>query len=124
MRYGLNLLLLGDDDLKSLNINGNLLRVVMLILCTILIASEVSLSGNIGWVGLVIPHLTRLIVGTNHLKSVPMSFIIGAIFMLIIDSIARSLSESEIPLSILSALIGSPIFIILLKKSLNETARA
>lgn len=119
MRYRLNLLSLSEQDLRAMGINSALLRSAILLLCTFLIAAQVSVSGSIGWVGLVVPHITRLIVGANHEKSVPASFIFGAIFMLVVDDVARTIAESEIPLGILSALIGSPIFAILLKRNLN-----
>ena len=117
IRYRFNLLSLNDEDLKVLGVNITLLRSFILIVCTLLIAVQVSVSGNIGWVGLVVPHITRLICGSDHVRSIPNCFIIGAIFMLFVDDLARSISSSEVPLSILCALIGSPIFAILLKRS-------
>ncbi|WP_169779757.1 FecCD family ABC transporter permease [Campylobacter curvus] len=117
IRYRFNLLSLNDEDLKVLGVNITLLRSFILIVCTLLIAVQVSVSGNIGWVGLVVPHITRLICGSDHVRSMPNCFIIGAIFMLFVDDLARNISSSEVPLSILCALIGSPIFAILLKRS-------
>lgn len=119
MRWRLNLLSTDSTELKILGINVGFLRFILLTLCTLLIATQVSVSGSIGYMGLVIPHMARFSVGNNHLKSVPASFIIGAIFMLLIDDMSRSMSTSEVPLSILTALICSPVFIYLLKKSFN-----
>ena len=117
LRWRFNLLSLNDDDLRVLGVDVKFLRCTILALCTALIAVQVSVSGNIGWVGLVVPHATRLIAGSDHVKLMPACFIAGAIFMLAIDDLSRSLSSAEIPLGILSALIGSPIFALLLKRS-------
>ena len=117
LRWRVNLLSLNDDDLRVLGVDVKFLRCTILALCTALIAVQVSVSGNIGWVGLVVPHATRLIAGSDHVKLMPACFIAGAIFMLAIDDLSRSLSSAEIPLGILSALIGSPIFALLLKRS-------
>ena len=117
LRWRINLLSLNDDDLRVLGVDVKFLRSTILALCTALIAVQVSVSGNIGWVGLVVPHATRLIAGSDHVKLMPACFIAGAIFMLAIDDLSRSLSSAEIPLGILSALIGSPIFALLLKRS-------
>ncbi|BCX79961.1 iron ABC transporter permease [Campylobacter sp. 19-13652] len=119
MRYRLNLLSLSEQDLRTMGINATLLQGVILLLCTLLIAAQVSISGNIGWVGLVVPHITRLIVGADHTRSVPASFVFGAIFMLVVDDVARAVASTEIPLGILNALIGSPIFALLLKRSIG-----
>lgn len=117
LRWRFNLLSLNDDDLRVLGVDVKFLRCTILALCTALIAVQVSVSGNIGWVGLVVPHATRLIAGSDHVKLMPACFIAGAIFMLAIDDLSRSLSSAEIPLGILSALIGSPIFALLLKRN-------
>ncbi|MCD8213324.1 MAG: iron ABC transporter permease [Campylobacter sp.] len=124
MRYRFNLLSLSDEDLTVLGVNITLLRSCILVICTLLIAVQVSVSGNIGWVGLVVPHMTRLLCGSDHVKSMPNCFIIGAIFMLFVDDLARSIGNSEIPLSILCALIGSPIFAVLLKRSASNAKSA
>lgn len=119
MRWRLNLLSMSDIELKILGIRLDVIRFVLLVLSTLLIATQVSVSGSIGYVGLVVPHITRFIVGNNHLRSAPASFIVGAIFMLVVDDLSRNIATSEIPLSILTALIASPVFIYLLKKSFN-----
>ncbi|WP_170000873.1 iron ABC transporter permease [Campylobacter sp. RM16189] len=124
LRYRFNLLSLNDDDLKVLGVNITLLRSFILILCTLLIAVQVSVSGNIGWIGLVVPHIARPICGSDHTSSMPACFVIGAIFMLFVDDLARSISSVEVPLSILSALIGSPVFAILLKRSASNAKSA
>ena len=117
LRWRFNLLSLNDDDLKVLGLNIVRLRSVILLLCTLLIAVQVSVSGNIGWVGLVVPHIVRLIAGSDHVRLMPACFIAGAVFMLAIDDLSRCISSAEVPLGILSALVGSPIFAFLLKRS-------
>ncbi|MDA3055177.1 MULTISPECIES: FecCD family ABC transporter permease [unclassified Campylobacter] len=119
MRFRFNLLSLGDADLKALGVNVAALRIGILVLCTLLISAQVSVSGNIGWIGLVIPHIARIVCGSDNIRSLPACFILGAIFMLIIDDASRGIFPAEIPISILSALIGSPIFAILLKRSVG-----
>lgn len=110
LRWKLNLLSLGDDEAKLLGVNPKRLKSILLFISSILISMSVTVSGVVGWVGLVIPHLTRRIIGYNHGKLVPTSGIIGALFLLVIDDIARSIGFSEIPIGILTALIGAPIF--------------
>lgn len=117
LRWRFNLLSLNDDDLKVLGLNIVRLRSVILLLCTLLIAVQVSVSGNIGWVGLVVPHIVRLIAGSDHVRLMPACFIAGAVFMLAIDDLSRCISSAEVPLGILFALVGSPIFAFLLKRS-------
>ncbi|QKF64986.1 FecCD family ABC transporter permease [Campylobacter corcagiensis] len=117
MRWRFNLLSLDEKDLKALKVNLNFLRIFILTLTTLFIATQVSISGNIGWVGLIVPHMARLLSGVNHLKSIPSAFLIGMIFMLLVDNLARTLSQSEIPIGIISALVGAPIFAYLLKRS-------
>ncbi len=117
LRWRFNLLSLDDNDLKALGVNLFFLRAMILLLCTLLIAVQVSVSGNIGWVGLVVPHMARFVAGSDHLKSMPLCFVFGAIFMLLIDNFGRSMSASEIPLGILSALVGTPIFALLLRQN-------
>lgn len=84
---------------------------------TAIIASCVSMCGQIGWVGLMVPHVCRMLFGSDNRKVIPASASVGAAFMLLLDTAARSVSESEIPISILTAVIGAPIFIALLKKT-------
>lgn len=117
MRWRFNLLSLDEKDLRALGVSLNSLRAIILLVCTLMIATQVSVSGNIGWIGLVVPHMARMISGADHVKSLPLSFIFGAIFMLLIDNLARSITMGEIPLGILSALIGTPVFAYLLKRS-------
>ncbi len=113
--WKINLLTMGDAEAKSLGVNVSSLRRLIIIMATIISATCVSMCGTIGWVGLVIPHISRFISGPDHRKLIPVSFLSGAIFLLIVDNITRSISESAIPLSIITALVGAPFFAFLIK---------
>ena len=116
-RWRLNVISLSEDEAKSLGINLKLTRLVVIIATTVIAASVVSMCGVISFVGLAVPHLTRMLVGNDHRQLLPMSIITGAAYMIIIDTCARSLTAAEIPLSILTALVGAPIFAIMLRKT-------
>jgi len=120
LRYRLNVLSLGEEEAKSLGIDTQKTKWLILAIVTFIISSCVALCGIIGWVGLIIPHFSRMIVGADHKKLIPLSILIGASYLLVIDNIARTLGESEIPLSVLTAMIGAPIFIYLLRKMQNK----
>lgn len=110
--WNLNYFSLPDAEVKSLGININLNRIIFLISATILVACAVSISGTIGWIGLVIPQIVRLFVGNNNRYTIPLSFLMGSTFLLIVDIINRVISSAELPVSIISGLLGLPIFII------------
>ncbi len=116
LSWRINILSFGDLEAKSLGININQIRGIVIICASLLTASAVSVSGTIGWVGLVIPHLGRLLIGTDHTKLIPTTVVMGALFMLIIDTLARTISNVEIPLSILTGFVGAPLFAYLLYK--------
>lgn len=116
LRWRINLLSLGDDEARALGLRVELTRWLLLgAVCTI-VAAQVSVSGVIGWVGLVVPHLARLLVGSDHRVLLPASALLGAIYMLVIDDLARSLTPGEIPLGILTAIVGAPLFAVLLRR--------
>lgn len=117
LRWKLNTLSLHEDEAKSLGVNVKAIRGLSIIAAAMITASVVSLCGNIGWVGLLIPHVSRMIFGNDNKSVVPASIGFGAIFMVIIDTIARSATAAEIPISILTAVVGAPFFIILLRKT-------
>ncbi|MFC2553483.1 MAG: FecCD family ABC transporter permease [Rodentibacter sp.] len=110
MRWRINVLSLGDREAKLIGANIRFERGMMVCTATLLTASAVCLSGTIGWLGLVIPHLARLFIGDNNVKSLPMAALIGAIFLLMVDTLARNLYVQEIPLGILTGFIGAPFF--------------
>jgi iron complex transport system permease protein len=115
--WRINILSMGDEEARSLGIKSELLKGVVIFCATVLTASAVCVSGMIGWVGLVIPHIARMIVGPDHCKLLPASLSIGASYLVIIDTFARTLSAAEIPLGILTAIIGLPFFAYLIRKT-------
>ena len=117
LRWRLNVLSLNEDEAHTLGVNVSLLRMLIILASTMITASVVSMCGLIGWVGLLIPHISRMMFGNDNRRVIPASIGLGAIFMLIIDTLARTMSASEVPVSILTAIIGAPVFIILLRKT-------
>lgn len=117
IRWRMNLLPLSEDEAKSSGVNIYTLRIVTIVCATMITASCVSMCGQVGWVGLLIPHMCRMKFGSNHLSLLPASISFGAVFMVVVDTAARTMTASEIPVSILTAIIGAPFFIILMRKS-------
>jgi len=113
----LNVLSFGDQEAQSLGVNTKLIRVIVIVLATFVCALSVSIGGMIGWIGLIIPHFARLIVGPNNSILLIVSALMGALFLLIVDNASRLILDVEIPIGILTSLIGIPIFIIALKNS-------
>lgn len=120
LRWRINILSLGDEEAYSLGINPVRTRLVIIAMATFITAACVTVTGVIGWVGLVIPHICRMLVGEDHKNLLPASCIIGAIFMIIVDMIARSATAAEIPIGILTAIVGAPFFAILFKTSKGD----
>ena len=116
IRWRINVLSMGDEEARALGVNTDKLRIIVILCCTLLTAASVSISGIIGWVGLVIPHVSRMIVGPDHRKLLPATIALGAFFMLFVDDICRTAVSIEIPLGILTAIIGAPFFVYLLNK--------
>lgn len=112
LRWRLNVFSASDEEAISLGVNLNVLRGVAIISSTLMTAAAVSISGIIGWVGLVIPHLARLIVGNDYKYLIPASAVLGASFLLMVDNLARSIFTMEIPIGILTSFIGVPFFLI------------
>jgi iron complex transport system permease protein len=117
LRWKLNAVSLNEDESKSMGINVKLLRWGIIGAATLITASSVSMCGQVGWIGLLIPHSARMIGGANNKNVIPISICLGATFMIIIDTLARTATAAEIPLSILTAMIGAPFFAWLLKKT-------
>ncbi len=115
--WRINILAMGDDEARSLGIRTELLKGIVIFCCTVITAAAVCISGIIGWVGLVIPHITRMIVGPDHRVLLPASIAIGSAFLLFVDNLARTLTAAEIPLGILTAIIGAPAFAYLLRRT-------
>lgn len=117
LRFRLNVLALPDDEARSLGINLKLVRVLVISAASMTTAAVVSVCGVIGWVGLLIPHISRMLFGNDNRYVVPSSLLCGALFMLIVDTLARCVTAAEIPVSIVTAIIGAPVFIVLLRKT-------
>lgn len=117
LRWRLNILSLQEDEAKSLGVDVKKLRLLVMVASTMVTASCVSMCGQVGWVGLLIPHAARMIYGSDNKKLIPACIGIGATFMVIIDTFARAATAAEIPVSILTALIGAPFFVLLLRKT-------
>lgn len=119
--WRLNVLSFGDEEARALGVNAARLRVIVIACASLITASAVSITGLIGWVGLIIPHFARFLVGPNHKVLLPASFLVGGVFMLIVDDLSRSVSSLEIPLGIITSLIGAPMFLIILRLSSKHT---
>lgn len=117
LRWRINLLSLGEQDAATLGIPTHLTRWIVLTLCAVIVASQVAVSGSIGWVGLIIPHIARILAGADHRRLLPAAMWIGGGYMILVDDLARMLSGAEIPLGIITALLGAPVFAILLYKT-------
>ena len=114
LRWKINILTLDDDEAKTMGINTRLTRTIVIISATLLTAASVSVSGMIGWVGLVMPHVARKLVGDDCRILIPAAALVGGIFLVLIDDICRTLYTTEVPLGILTSLIGAPFFIYLM----------
>lgn len=110
------LLGLGAAEARTLGVHVRRERRIAIVCATLLTASSVCLTGTIGWVGLIMPHIARRLVGSNNVRCLPVSMLVSAIFMLIIDTAARTLTGGELPLSILTGALGAPFFALILVK--------
>jgi len=113
-RWKLNLLTVGEDEARSMGVNTKVFRILLVTAATMITAASVAISGLIGWVGLVIPHFARMLVGYDYRVMLPVSMLMGASFMMLVDILARSLTTAEIPLGILTAFVGAPFFLYLI----------
>ncbi len=114
LRWRMNVLTLGEDEAKSMGVNTNRLRFVVIVCATLITAVAVSISGIIGWVGLVIPHFCRMLFGYDYRRIIPAAIIMGGGFLLLVDDVSRTIATTEVPIGILTAFIGAPIFAYLL----------
>lgn len=115
--WKINVLSMGDKEAESMGVSVKVTKVTIIAGATLATAGAVCLSGTVGWVGLVIPHIGRMLAGNDNRRLIPFSISLGATFMIVIDTVSRTIISSEIPLGILTALIGAPFFIFLLKKT-------
>lgn len=117
LRWKLNILSLGDEEAITLGENPKILRMIIILICSLLTTISVSFCGIIGWVGLAVPHIARLIIGPDYRYLLPVSALFGSIYLLSIDNISRALTTTEIPIGILTSIIGAPIFIYVLRRA-------
>jgi len=120
LRWQMNILAMGDEEAQSLGLNPSRVRLIIIAACTLLTSAAVSISGIIGWIGMIIPHMARMIVGPDNKILLPASLSLGASFLLLIDNISRVAISIEIPIGILTAVIGVPIFLYLLRRGYSE----
>ena len=111
LRWRINLLTVSDEEARSLGINTRRLRFVVIVCATLITAASVSVSGMIGWVGLVIPHFCRLMLGYDYRRLIPASMLLGGAFMMVVDNLARTVTTGELPLGVLTAFVGGPVFV-------------
>jgi iron complex transport system permease protein len=116
IRWRLNVLSMGDEEARALGIDTKKLRLVVILCATLTTSAAVCISGLVGWVGLVIPQMARMVVGPDHRVMLPATVLMGASYLLIVDTICRDLTSAEIPISIVTAIVGAPLFMYLLKK--------
>jgi iron complex transport system permease protein len=113
----MNLLTLPDDEARALGVDTTRLRLAVVCAATLMTAASVAVSGIIGWIGLLVPHAARMLVGPGFPRMLPMAMILGAGFMLAVDTLARTIATIEVPPGVLTALLGTPLFLWLLAKS-------
>jgi iron complex transport system permease protein len=116
LRWRINVLSLGDEEAKALGVEAGRLRLFVIAAATLMTASVVAISGVIGWVGLVIPHIARMMVGPSFDRLLPAAMLMGASYLLLVDTLARTMARIEVPIGILTAIIGAPFFLWLLAK--------
>jgi iron complex transport system permease protein len=116
LRWRIGVLSLGDDEARALGVNVRLVRGVVIAAATLVTATAVSVSGVIGWIGLVVPHMARMLVGPRFDRLLPAAVLMGGAFLVLIDTVARSAARIEIPLGLLTALLGAPVFVWLLAR--------
>ncbi|MER7796032.1 iron ABC transporter permease [Microbacterium sp. NPDC096154] len=116
LRWRLNVLSLGDEDARALGVSPSATRSVLLVAVALVTAGSVAVSGVIGWVGLIVPHIARLLVGSDSRVLLPASFLVGGGYLTLIDTLSRTIADTELPVGILTAVIGAPFFVILLAR--------
>ena len=114
VRWKLNIMAFGEEEAMAMGVETKNLRIVVIAASTIIISSSVSVSGLIGWVGLIIPHFARILVGSNYKYLIPTSILAGGSYLILVDNIARNIASTEIPIGILTSIIGAPFFLYLM----------
>ncbi len=118
-RWRLNVLAFGEEEARSLGVNTKHLRLIIIVASTLLSASAVSICGMVGWIGLVIPHLGRAVTGPDFRTLMPVTAVLGGTYLLLVDDLARCLGSVEVPLGILTAILGIPFFVIIFKQNVK-----
>ena len=124
LRYQINILSLGEDKARALGSPIEIVQWTIFIAVSFISAGVVATSGIVGWVGLVIPHIARTLVGPDHGRLLPVSALIGAIYLLLVDDIARTATVAELPIGIITALIGVPVFALILRRTQSRSGWA
>jgi iron complex transport system permease protein len=120
LRWKINILSFGEEEARALGVNTKQVRTIIILCSTLLTATSVSFCGIVQWVGLIIPHISRLLVGPDNRHLFPVAVIGGALFMLIVDDFARAIVPGELPVGVLTAFIGAPLFLYMLLKGKKE----
>jgi len=117
VRWRINVLSMGEEDARALGVDIRQQKAIIIISATVISAAAVSICGIVGWIGLVIPHVGRILVGPDHKLLIPIAALVGASYLLIVDTVARTVTVTEIPIGIITALVGAPVFAYLLRKT-------
>lgn len=117
LRWQVNVMSVGEEEARNLGVNVGLTRIMLVLTATLMTAAAVSISGIVGWVGLVVPHMARMLVGPSFDRMLPVAIVSGALFVLLVDNFARAASSMELPLGIVTSVIGAPLFIVLLLRT-------
>jgi iron complex transport system permease protein len=117
LRWKLNILSLNEDEARSMGLQVKMTRLAVIVAATLVTGSTVAMCGQVRWVGLLVPHICRMVFGGNNQQIIPVSISLGASFMLVVDTVARAATTAEIPVSIITATIGAPFFVLLLRKT-------
>ena len=117
LRWRLNVLALSEDEARAAGVDVRRLRILLIVCATVVTASVISLCGQVGWVGLIVPHAARMLTGSDNRYLIPVCLLLGASAMIAIDTVARTLTASEVPVSVVTAIVGAPFFITLLRRT-------
>ena len=123
LRWRVNLLTVSEAEARSMGVDTAYLRVAVVLCATLMTAGSVAISGMIGWVGLVIPHFGRMIFGQDYRRLIPASGLLGAVFLMVVDNLARTMTTSEVPLGILTSFVGAPVFLYLILSGGSQRER-
>ena len=117
LRWRLNVLALSEDEARAAGVDVRSLRITLIVCATVVTASVISLCGQVGWIGLIVPHAARMLTGSDNRHLIPVCLLLGASVMILIDTVARTITASEVPVSVVTAIVGAPFFITLLRRT-------